>query len=401
MSDIQSPDELKLKTLESKDLAGKILSELDRDDLTISDYLNRLLWVCPPSELIDQEYEILLTAKANGRRLEKHEHIRLKKVVYMGLKEAFFKMDVLSLLGGLNFDNEIRYIPWKVFNTSVLTLDVENGGGKFILISGNMGTGKTHLASILAHDCIENKNLNVLSNINFLEDNPYLKRIYSTSDLLINGIKISLRGEKWIAILDESGVWQHTQDHATKKNISWDKIYRLIRKFQGSMIFIDQRSGGFTRTLREFSHIHLHKTAKSTLKVNIFDNTLKGTYYLKYVPSTPMKFDTLDIAYFRHDIDIDKVLAKATNITGSKNQKEAIIEFLEQEKNNAKNNSLGIGDKEVAIYLREKSIELDRKLSYQDIGDLVGRSATAVNFWYREYQKNKGEKIKVVSRPGS
>jgi len=381
-----SPDELKLKTLESKSLAGKIIMELERDDLDINDFI-RLLWVCPPSDLIEQEYATLLQYKAKGKDItqDQAEQIRLKKVIYMGFKEALFNMDALSLLGGLNFDNDSRYIPWKVFNTATLTLNVEKGG-KFILISGNMGTGKTHLASILANDIMVTKGLHILSNINFLEKHDKLKRIYSTSELLIEGIKISLKGEKWVAILDESGVWQHTQDHATKKNISWDKIYRLIRKFQGSMIFIDQRVFGFTRTLKEFSTVQLHNHSKSTLKAHIFDTELKGVYYLKSIPQTPMAFDTNDIAYFRHDIDVDNVLAKATNITGSEKQKMAIIKFLEDEKEKNKTNDLTIGDKEVAIYIRLKSIEMGRKLSYQDIGDLLGRSATAINMWYRQYE---------------
>lgn len=387
----QSPDELKMKTLEAKKLSGHIFMELERNDLNIDDFL-RLLRVCPPNGMIEQEYQTLLEYRDNGTDLigddprTRAEKIRLKRVIHMGFKEVIMKMDVLSMLGALNYDTDNKYLPWRCFNTSMLTFQVEKGG-KFILLSGTMGSGKTHLGSLLTYDMIHNKGLIILTNINFLGDNENLKRIYSTSELLIEGIKCSLDGRKWVAVLDESGVWQHTQDHATKKNISWDKVYRLIRKFHGSMMFIDQRSGGFTRTIKEFATVHLYKPSKNTLKANIFSSDLKGHFYIKSVPATPMKFDTLDIAYFRHDVDIDKVLSQATNITGSQKQKLAIIEFLEKQKEENATQELDIGDREVAIYLRERSIELGRKLSYQEIGELLGRSHTAVNYWYRDYKK--------------
>lgn len=380
-------DELKLKTLEAKDLAGRINEDLRRDDLSIEDYID-LLRVCPPSDLIANEYLNLLTYQARNTIIDQAEHIRLKALILMGLKEMFFKMDVLSLLGGLNYTNEKKYIPWLTFNTSVLTLGVEKGG-KFILISGNMGSGKTHLASLLAYDIVENKQLKILSNINFL-DNDKIIKVYTTSELLMEGLKCSIGGIKWVAVLDESGVWQHTQDHGTKKNIEWDKLYRLVRKFDGSMIFIDQRSLGFTRTIKEFASVHLQKYSKNTVKIDLMDIKLKGQYYLRSVPDTPFKFDTNDIAYFRHDINMDQVLSKATSITGSVKQKKSILEFLESTKENTDSEGVRINDKEVAIFLKNKSVELGYKLTNEKIANLLGANSFTVANWIRQNrQKNE------------
>jgi len=379
--DTEKVDMIKMKQLEAKSLASKVYNELGRDDLDVDDFIT-LLGVCPPSKKIDQEYATLLTYRYEGRDLkdpkDSAEKLRLTALIYTGFKEFMFNLDALSLIAGMNFDTDQRFINYNIFNQDAFTYKVEDGG-KFILISGNLGTGKTHLASLLGDNSINSKKLHVLTNINFLEELQMIKKIYCTSDLLIEGLKLYLQGKRWVAILDESGVWQHKQDHATRKNIEWDKLYRLIRKFGGSMIFIDQKRTGFTGTLKEFATVHLHKYKKSSMKVDIIDPSLKAHHYIRGIPDTPLKFDTNDIAFFVHDIELKDVLEQATAIKGSKKQMQSIVKYLEDQKDKKLIN--GIEPRQVAIFLREKSIQRGEKLTYAEISDLIDANPNTVAGW--------------------
>lgn len=372
----------KLKTLEAKNLASKVLHELKRDDLEIDDFID-LLWVCPPGHKISLEYKKLLVYKEENHNLQRDpdEIIRIKQVIYTGFKETLFGMDALSMLGGLNFDNDQRFINWNMFNPNAFTLGVEKKG-KFILISGNPGSGKTHLSTLLTSNAIT-KGLVVLTNINFIDDNPSVKKIYSTSQLLIEGIKLNLKGVVWIAVLDESGTWQHTQEHGTTKNIEWDKLYRLIRKFGGNMLFIDQKQTGFTNTLKLFATIHIHKYNKHSMKIDIVDPALKAHHFIRGIPATDLAFDTDDIAFFIHDINMKEVLEKATAIKGSKKQKQEIISFLEQQRD-SNNKRYKVTPEEVSKFLRDKSVECGKKLTYDEIAKLIDENPVTVGMWCRK-----------------
>ena len=180
--------------------------------------------------------------------------------------------------------------------------------GVITLITGRMGSGKTDFALLLAEIAMKRRGHTILTNIIMEREVEGVVQVTRASELLRQ-----LAEEKtYVTILDEAGLFANSKQIKNKANISLVKLILVIRKLGSSVIFVNQRDMETVKTIRYLSVIEFHKESHKIARV-LSDYTYGSL--LHNIPRTSLPFDTRAIAFFKIDIDIEKLFADLSNMT--------------------------------------------------------------------------------------
>lgn len=161
------------------------------------------------------------------------------------------------------------------------------------LVTGRMGSGKTDFSLLIAETLLK-KNIVKLVGSNIRTSDPrfdYIVNVYQLKKWM------QKKGAK-LFILDEAAVHIDSRSALSKLNREIRKIAFLLRKFDGKMILVSQRSEDLDSTFRD-SDIWLATFYKETLKSCIvYANPLDEPIRLIDIPKTSIPYDTKDIALF-------------------------------------------------------------------------------------------------------
>ena len=278
--------------------------------------------------------------------------------------KRFSMLDNLSMLGAMNSQPKAaNAMRWNHIADAVWLTQMRPG--RFGVITGRPDTGKTDIATRIAQVGI-NSGLTVVSNIAAATDWVAVSKASSLIKALVSDTKPKL------CLLDEMGVSMARKQAMSNRNISLEKLCRVIRKFRASLIVIIQERSTIPPLIDSFSTMRIHKETRTRCEVMISNKECKLDNTLTHVPKSTLVFDTNDIAPLDMDIDIDKVFSAASEGQGSPaKQRRAILEYLDKPRETKKKS-----DKTVRKEIAKKLIGT---MSQQKIANTVGLSPATVN----------------------
>ena len=234
----------------------------------------------------------------------------------IGLNEKINESDDLTRIMAMNWEKQL-YHHYDDWNPKIFVKPFLEHNGILTQISGVMGSGKTDFALTLAQYLLH-RGYTIITNIpckhailvkrGVIEPpaKVYHKRFYRTvrmNDLLWFSIQCIRENRSIVILWDEVSQFYARQQAATRSNIDTSKFLRLIRKFNLSIIFIEQLEGGLSTVATTMLAATYHKTRLK--KLHYISRFLERNYnhYMESVPRTEIKFDTMGIGQFKMDVD--------------------------------------------------------------------------------------------------
>lgn len=202
--------------------------------------------------------------------------------------------------------------------TSIFNHGYQNG--KTVLIDGQRGSGKSHLAIYyIMMDCLK-LGMKVVGNIPLFNLDKIPEYYYSErmSDTLRFICEERLKGNYTCRLYDEVQLSQKTTRVASHSYQTQSDIWAIERKFGSMTVAILQLEAHIPRELKSFCDLHLHKpSAEQKNLVDVHTKTSKKEYYSGVkggrnrdreieemgILSEPPQLDTLGLGLFWIDFE--------------------------------------------------------------------------------------------------
>ena len=244
----------------------------------------------------------------------------LRDEILVGVCERVNLTDPLTIIAAMNYGSQI-FFDFADYNSKVFIKPFLKHNGILVQCSGLMGSGKTDFALRISEMLLGNGFV-VITNIRCpgaarivkgeytpgIIDNLYM--VTRMTDLLLQLIEMRRDGKNVVIVFDETSIFYNRQSANTRENIAIGVFLRLIRKFAGSCIFIEQLEHGLASIANNLTVSRFHKISQKKLQYST--STLESNYnlFLKNTPKTNIEFDTLDLAGFSLDINFKKMLER-------------------------------------------------------------------------------------------
>ncbi len=241
----------------------------------------------------------------------------LRDETLVAVCERVNNTDPLTVIAAMNYATQI-YFDFQDFNPDVFIKPFIAHNGILVQISGLMGSGKTDFGLLIAEFLLTGDYV-VITNVKCKDANriirgqvipggiPNLYLVNRMTDLLLQCIAMRRQNRNVVILWDETSLFMHRQSASTKENIGLSMFLRLIRKFSANAILIEQIEGGLATVADIMLVAKFQKLSKKRCQYSTI--TLEKNYnlFLENVPATRIKFDTLDFAGFRMDIDFKQM----------------------------------------------------------------------------------------------
>lgn len=229
-----------------------------------------------------------------------------KDEMYVAMTARLNTLDDLSRAACLNYASE-SWMAWADVNPEVFLRPFMKGSGVLGHISGVMDSGKTDIGCTLVDEALL-RGVTIVTNISFQGDlPPNLIKCLTLSSLLLEMIDARLDGRVVIVVFDEVSQFFSRREAGRSDNIQIEKLLRLIRKFNTSIIFIEQIKGGLSSVALELLSVRLHKVGKKRVMFSTRNMEKNYNLLLDSVPRTKLPFKTLSMGGFRVDIDLGEL----------------------------------------------------------------------------------------------
>lgn len=323
----------KMKVLESEKRMAEAIDNLRRfRTLSLEEMADFVMAYVPTSSIKETMLTNIIQAKSDGGMLDPQDYVTLELQLRMLIPQKFEVMDSLSALGSTRVPPEMYgYETWHYVNPNIL---VANFGERcFGYIAGNPNMGKTNIGCLILEEWAKLGKLTI-GNIGMTKE-PGIDyhHVSKISALLRLGAEAALRGEPWIFIGDEGGLWYLRAEAMRRENRGQDKLARILGKLGGNLVIIEQREGSVPTTIEEFSRNAYYCPNVGKVWLNFEGPKAKVRKKLKDVPRTKLPYDPQDIAYLHYDVDVDKLFQTVSHAEGSSTrQARMILEFLKRER---------------------------------------------------------------------
>lgn len=250
-------------------------------------------------------------------------------------------------------DEDFIYFPFCDFNPASLIYSfLHHREGILATVSGTMGSGKTDFTLFVAEQLLkaEDMTFHVVTNIwltaETLEEHPTLHYRSDMRGLLLELCDcVDMDGQAVLA-LDETALFFSRREPGKKENIQFEKFIRLIRKYNASMLLIDQMQEGLPGAALDLRTVIYHKEGKKKLHYSSVMGDRSYNRYLKGIPRTALGFDTKHMGYFDFNVDLEKLydsiqgnddpiqatrkFLNAPVVARPKTRREKVLDFIEQ-----------------------------------------------------------------------
>ena len=336
-------------------------------------------------ELISDERGVHIpTGSEKRRQMEFWDFINTRRrFVHDMLVDFNARVNSISDIGRMAVfaDDDFMYFPFHDFNPeSLVYAFVQQREGILATVSGVMGSGKTDFVLFVAEQLLkaDKATFHVVTNIwlspETLEANPTLHFRADMRSLLLKLCDcVEMSGHSVLA-MDETAMFFSRREAYKKENIQFEKFIRLIRKYNSSMLLIDQMREGLPNAALELRTVVYHKEAKKKLHYTSAMGERNYNLYLKGIPRTSLGFDTKHMGYFDFNVNLEKlyefIKGRDNPIQATRDyldapiaarpqtNKERILDFIEQND--------GCCQKDVAVALKMKPPNVTRDLKALD-----------------------------------
>lgn len=228
---------------------------------------------------------------------------------------------VASMVVGLS-GNDIS--PWRVFNPNLLIERFRRDGG-FGRCNGAPRSGKTNAMVILIGEFVKVGGV-VLSNIRPLAESTW-KYVRTFKQFL--EAYAAIEGDKQVLfVLDEGGLILDRKEAMSKRVRELEHFFRICAKLRIGFCLIEQREQSVPKILEEWSTFHLVAHHPGVISLEIKDES--GVYFNQRIRAFPKSddYDSRDIAWFKVDVDIARLLEHLSQTGSGSTHKAEIKAFL-------------------------------------------------------------------------
>jgi hypothetical protein len=214
-------------------------------------------------------------------------------------------------------DDDMLYSPFYDFNPqSLIYAFRKRKEGILATVSGTMGVGKTDFTLRVVEELLASKDpsFNVITNIPLkvttLEE--YAGHLFyrDTMRTLLRALCERVQGDTGhhsVVPLDETSMFFSRREPAKKTNVLLEKFIRLIRKYNASLIFIDQQKDGLPSAALELRTVMYHKTDLKKVHYSSGLGSRNYNHYLSHVEQTSLGYYTKKIGSFQSNVDLAKL----------------------------------------------------------------------------------------------
>jgi hypothetical protein len=224
----------------------------------------------------------------------------------------------LGRMAVFNLDRHL-YIPFYDFNPQSLIFAFrKRKEGLLATVSGSMGLGKTDFTCLIIEELLAcpTPEFNIITNIKFDQEtmDAHEGRLLFRRDMrgLLRALCETVLGDSIrhsVVPLDETSMFFSRREPGKKDNILQEKFIRLIRKYNASLLYIDQLKDGLPGAALELRTIVYHKTDLRKVHYSSYTGGRKYNHYLRDVPQTTLGFITKDIGSFSMNVPLEKLFA--------------------------------------------------------------------------------------------
>lgn len=302
-------------------------ADVDNDFIGWSSLKNLMSTVFPDHAELRWWFKTFRDFQGNGNQNSLPFHApwfeKLRDELRIMLNHRVNMSDDLTRISAMNWKKRL-WQQYGDFNTKVFMKPMLRHNGIMYHIWGVPGSGKTDFALLQVEIALE-MGFTVITNIDSLDarlirfgrevpsKREPKKNFYKTvrmSDLLYKLVLETKLKHDVVIAWDEISAWMHKQDAASKSNIDFSRLIRLIRKFNANIFFLEQIDEGLSSVTNEMLAAKFHK--ESQKKVHYITRFEERNYnlYLESVPKTKLHFKTGDFAGFVNDIDFKHMFHK-------------------------------------------------------------------------------------------
>lgn len=396
--------ETERKILEIKNVQIDKSNALRRKDKSINDWRDMIDHLFQDEDKLD---EILIQLDDFERKgidpNTKPEWVRMAhRLTRIQSNKKIANRDDVTVTASMILE-PFKYEQYDNFNRSPSDFITPFTKGMFGVITGvGLGSGKTDFACSLMEMALNLDNFNtvrvgkqsftltpfeIITNIRMSEPVKGVHYCTKMSDLILKCLE--MRG-KYIIFLDEASIFFLKKRSMSNKNIWIENLMRLIRKLDGSWIFITQDLRSVPTLVGDLKPIKYHKIKKDTVEIDIDTPHFQFHKVLGNVKPTKMPFLTKDIATLMVDVDTDMMYQTVGNATGQ-DQREVIRKFILSNKE-----KISKQDEEDIMRHGCQSMYVDGA-SPKEIIDAIGVSKTTLYRWIKE---GNWDKLRAMKEKG-
>lgn len=284
-------------------------------------------------------------------------------------------LDPLTQIGAMKYFNleDGSDDSWDLVNPAVWTS--WHGRGTKATLKGAIKFGKTNFALFIAERLME-RDIDVKSNISV--KNPPKNYAYCP-DLatLLQSICDSMAAGHEVAIIfDEANLFWHKTDTVRPRNVDLGKLALCFGKMHSSLLFISHYTNIIPSVIVENSVAEFAKVSIKSVRAEIRFGIKMSSRIVSPVPATTLVYDPDQLAWFRLNLDIERLFNYMSSLSEDVDQWKAVNDYVEKHKNEMRDED--IEPKVIAQWLHR-----NRKMGPNEIGDILGRNESTIREWIK------------------
>jgi len=395
-------DMAEAKLLESGKRARKLISELDRPQLTIDEMANILTLIAVDESTLDRWLSALEQIHEKGAKefykqsptqaqavgldsmsiqqvdvgnnMEPWFIEKVRRSFNMTCRIQFAKkmnrLDALSQIGALAFEDPRDSEKWISVNPLVWTSWA--GKGNNAVIKGAVKRGKSNLGLLFAEYFIR-VGYRVVSNIIVTGAPAGYVYCPKLSGMLVAICDARAAGVEVIIVMDEANLFWQKIETIMPKNISLSKLILTFGKMHANLLFISHYEELVPTIVSKTCVASFEKKGIKEAYVTVTEGIRLRPKLLTAVPATTLKYDPDQLAYFSIDLSVDTLFNYMAALPEGTNQWKAVLDYVAKHRGETGEDQLD--PKDIAKWLRK------RGKSVREVADIVQRPASTVQEW--------------------
>jgi len=319
-------DDDKSGLLAAQSATATTFADVHNDLISWDDLKDRMVTVFTDDAMLRVQFDRIKKFRKLSSLLQPNQYPQfsdLRDEIRLFWNKRLNQSDNLTRIAASNYKASL-WDDFDDYNPRIFLKPILEHNGRMYHIWGIPGTGKTDFALklvefLLAENIDGKKKYSIITNIysdqaqlirfgkNVETSSEKLQHFYRTvrmTDLVLKSINEIRKGRNVVVVWDEVSSWAHKQDAGTKGNKDLGRLCRLIRKFNGNILFLEQIDEGLMGQVAEMLVAKFEKKGVKKLHFTTRYGDKNYNKFLESVPRTKIHFESADFAGFIPDLDL-------------------------------------------------------------------------------------------------